>query len=231
MDDNTPGQDGLLDTLAHYPGIGAEEVFADADREPLPVLPPLPARPSSPHVLDVHQTTGVDPQGLELLLADAAARAHRMLTSAWQHQEATTGDLWQDSVRLATAHRDEEVFARLCKGTGRLPMELNCAVRAWEFGGEAGLDVLERMWLPAKKVLNEALAALRAEWVGPGPLYLRPWGNRITVDGLDVQIRLGMNGEWYPYAREHGAWWPCGLTEQLPYMALQSALASRQDIS
>ncbi|MCQ8835694.1 hypothetical protein [Streptomyces malaysiensis] len=212
--------------LSRCPGVPAEEVFRDATCEPLPELQPPPARPGSPYVMDGHQATGIDAQGLELLIADAAARAHRMLTSALPGDETVTEDLWRDSVRIAASHQDEEIFSRLCTGTGRLPMELNFAVRAWKFGGEAGLDVLERMWLPPKKALDQALSSLHAEWDGSNPLYLRVWGNRITADGLDVQIRLGTGGLWYPYAREHGAWWPCGPTEQLAYAALQSALAS-----
>jgi hypothetical protein len=205
----------------------------------------------------------VDPAALRLLAADAAARARELLTG----RTPPVLDLWQDTVRLAATHEDPRLAARLRQaldadddpaedpqvtGTrrtglgadgGRTAAELPRAVRAWRYGGPAGLEALEETWSPPRgdtKVggdLARAQAVLaRAACDGWGG-----WGedpgrdadvrgrrllNRWTVEGLGLQLRYGRDGRWHPYRREHGAWWPAGPPEQDAAAALGTLLGS-----
>ncbi|MFE5968114.1 SWF or SNF family helicase [Streptomyces sp. NPDC056463] len=66
-------------------GVPAEEAFAARDiLPPLPAPPVLPPAPGEPPSLDTETAPGpgIDPSALEVLAADAAARAHRLLAEA-----------------------------------------------------------------------------------------------------------------------------------------------------
>ena len=182
---------------------------------PLPAMPPLPERAGRGPALAESAVTepGVDPAGLELLAADAASRAHHLLAAALRERHAGTAPPrplteWQDAVRLAAVHPGVEVFARIAANCGRTPIELAAATRAWRYGGAASLDVLENPWSPPEGRLARDRAALRADWAGGTPPRLRSWRNRLTVEGRDAQLRLGMDGLWYPYTKDGGVWWP-----------------------
>jgi uncharacterized Zn finger protein len=186
-------------------------------------LPPLPAVPSLPEQAgrgpalaeSAVPEPGVDPVALELLVADAALRAHHLLAAALGARHTDTAPPvplteWQDAVRLAAAHPTMDVFARLAANCGRTPTELAAATRAWRHGGAASLDVLEKSWNPPTGRLERDREALRAEWAGGAPPRLRAWRNRWTVEGRDAQLRLGRDGLWYPYTKDRGTWWPAG---------------------
>lgn len=187
----------------------------------------------------------VDPAALEVLAADAAARAHRMLAEALSSGGLATGEevraerrreevlteegqltLNQDAVRLAAVARPSlEVAARLAAGTGRLPAELEVSVRAWRLGHAAGLAVLEEEWTPDPESLVRAEAALAEAWEdGEGPVLRSAGGGRWTVAGDGVQIRLGQDGRWWPYQREGDRWAPAGPGDHDPAAALADLL-------
>jgi uncharacterized Zn finger protein len=193
---------------------------AFASRSELPPLPaplPPPERPRrGPALMDsAVPEPGVDPVALELLAADAAMRAHHLLTGALGERHADTVPPvqlteWQDAVRLAATHPTPEVFARISSNCGRAPNELAAATRAWRHGGAASLAVLESPWNPPAARLERDREALRAEWADGKPPRLRSWRNRWTVEGRDAQLRLGQDGLWYPYTKNGGTWWPAG---------------------
>ena len=197
------------------------------DPPPLPEAPApvpgdlLPAMPAAP---------GVDPDALRLLAADAAVRARELLTTGTPPPDL---DERQDAVRLAATHRDARPAARLWHAagdgsgagrSGRARSWPERAVRAWEYGGPAGLEVLERAWTPARREVARARAALAAAWDRDESPQLDGSRNRWTVRGHGLQLRLGRDGRWYPFREESGEWWPAGPPHRDPAAVLAELL-------
>ncbi|TDU05542.1 putative Zn finger protein [Streptomyces sp. 846.5] len=198
---------------------------------PLPAPPPLPDRPGrGPALVDTAvPEPGVDPGALELLAADAATRAHHLLTAALGARHADTAPPaplteWQDAVRLAATHPATEVLARIAANCGRTPNELAAATRAWRHGGSASLDVLENDWTPPAARMERDRETLRADWAEGRPPRLRSWRNRWTVEGRNAQLRLGQDGLWYPYTKDGAVWWPAGPPDADPAVVLTALL-------
>lgn len=204
--------------------VAAQQAYA-LDVPPLPDPPPLPADSAvagAGPLLAVAPGPGVDPDALELLAADAAVRARELLAADGSAEPSAVLDVWQDTVRLAATH--PRLFARLQQASVRPSEELARAVRAWEYGGPTGLDVLEVAWSPPKQDLARARTALAAAWQGAELPELRAWRNRWTVTGRGLQLRYGRDGRWYPYREESGDWWPAGPPERDPATALAELL-------
>ncbi|WP_206304547.1 SWF or SNF family helicase [Streptomyces sp. B27] len=215
-------------------GVPAEEAFgAGSILPPLPLPPPVPEEPGLPPSLDTEAgpPPGLDPAALEVLAADSAARARRMLLEALAPghgrqpvpAELTPG---QDAVRLAADSRPEPWIAgRLAEGAGRSRAELEAAVRAWRYGGAAALAVLDEEWSPDADSLARARARLAAAWEEGERPRLRAAGARWTVAGADVQLRYDRDGRWWPYLKERGRWVPAGPADDDPASALAGVLA------
>jgi hypothetical protein len=70
-----------------------------------------------------------------------------------------------------------------------------------------------------------------ALWTGPGDVHASvapraradTRGNRWTVPGEGVQLRLGRDGRWWPYRDEAGQWVPAGEPDDDPATALAAA--------
>ncbi|WP_449352893.1 SWIM zinc finger family protein [Streptomyces shaanxiensis] len=213
-------------------GVDAAEAYAASDilpSLPTPTEPPL--EPGLPPVLDAEAPPepGVDPVAVRHLAARTAVEAHRLLTEALRpHSDrsaAVTGlTAAQDAVRLAVDATDRAVIERLAEGSGRDLESLAVATRAWELGGAAALAVLEEEWTPDEggEVYARARAALHSAWDEDERPSLRATGNRFTVTGAPVQIRLGRDGRWWPYRREGGRWVPAGPAALDPATALAS---------
>lgn len=210
-------------------GVRADEAFAARDiLPPPPAPPPVPDEPGLPPALDTETApaAGVDPAALEFLAADAAARAHRMLTEALSPghglqppEPELTRD--QDAVRLASAAPSPAIASRLAAGTARQRAELELAVSAWQFGGVAALSALEEKWTPEPEVLARATTALAEAWEEADRPQLRAAGPaRWTVVGAEAQLRLGRDGRWWPYRKERGRWAPAGPADHDPAAAL-----------
>ncbi|MFI6684120.1 SWF or SNF family helicase [Streptomyces sp. NPDC050485] len=219
-------------------GVPAGEAFAARDIvPPLPAPPPLPPEPGGPARLDTETAPepGIDPSALEFLAADAAARAHRMLTDALAPKhELTYMDsvltVDQDTVRLAAHCHDQRISARLAAASGRRPADLTAAVRAWRLGGVASLSALEEEWTPEAEDLARAAGSLDRAWPeGDRPALRAAGGNRWTVTGRDAQLRLGRDGRWWPYRKERGRWTPAGPADRDPAAALESMFAAPED--
>jgi uncharacterized Zn finger protein len=213
--------------------VRADEAFAAAGiLPPLPAPPPLPDEPGAPPSLDTGTAAagGPDAAALEFLAADAAARAHRMLAQALapgragQPQEhVLTRD--EDAVRMAASVPGPVIAARLAAGTGRTRADLDLAVRAWRYGGAAALAVLEEDFVPDDDQVSRAESALAAAWAAePDRPRLLPAGPaRWTVVGTGEQLRLGREGNWWPFRKERGAWAPAGPASPDPAEALAGA--------
>ncbi|WP_234025251.1 MULTISPECIES: SWF or SNF family helicase [unclassified Streptomyces] len=215
-------------------GVPAAEAYAA--RDVLPPLPPPPPPVTSPGPAPAlgggtPPAPGIAADALEFLVADAAARARRLLAEALapEHADAPPTPapaLSQDAVRLAAAGPGAAVAARLADGTGRGARGLALAVRAWRTGGAAGLAALEEEWMPTPEVLSRVQDRLAAAWEDEASRpRLRAAGNRWTVVGGGTQLRYGRDGRWWPFRKEAGRWAPAGPAADDPAAAL-AALAA-----
>ncbi|WP_425264086.1 SWF or SNF family helicase [Streptomyces silaceus] len=212
-------------------GVDAAEAYADgAILPPLPALPPLPEEPGLPPTLDteVEPVPGLDVAAVEFLAAQAAVEGYRLLAEALapgHDRLPVEGELTvsEDAVRLAAAHPVRAVEARLSEVSDRGRDGLALAVRAWEYGGRAALQVLEEEWTPKGEAMARARAALDAAWDEDERPQLRAARNRWTVVGADAQLRHGRDGRWWPYRKERGRWAPAGAPAHDPATALAVA--------
>jgi uncharacterized Zn finger protein len=218
-------------------GVDAAEAYAAGDiLPPLPPLPELPDEPGVPPSLDAETppAPGIDPAALEFLAARTAVQAHRLLAESLRdaaERDAPSEDLTvsEDAVRLAAGEPGREVADRLADGSGRGREGLSAAVRAWRQGGTAALSVLDGEWKVEGEKLARARAALESAWDADERPELRARGNRWTVVGAPVQLRLGRDGRWWPYHKERGRWLPAGGAAQDPATALTSAQLAAGD--
>ncbi|GAA2248349.1 hypothetical protein GCM10010232_39620 [Streptomyces amakusaensis] len=218
---------------AASPGVRADEAFAAREiLPPLPAPPPPLQEPGQPPVLDTGTAPapGIDPDALEFLAADAAARAHRLLSEALAPghgdqpvEQVLTPD--QDAVRMAAAAPGPVIVRRLASATGRGRAELDLAVRAWRSGGTSALAVLDGEWTPGPEALARASSVLDTAWEETDRPRLRASApGRWTVTGSEAQLRLGEDGRWWPYRKERGHWSPSGPGSHDPAAALAEAL-------
>ncbi|GHA36495.1 hypothetical protein GCM10010372_40700 [Streptomyces tauricus] len=214
-----------------YTGVDAAEAYGVGEILPaLPEVPAVPAEPGLPPSLDTETdpAPGVDPAALEFLAAQAAREAHRLLVDALRpghEQRGTEAELTpaQDAVRLASGGPQVSVAVRLADGSGRDRESLALAVRSWEYGGAAALDVLETDRPAEPETLARARAALESAWEEDERPVLRASRSRWTVVGGQTQLRLGPDGRWWPYRKERGRWAPVGPASQDPATALALA--------
>jgi hypothetical protein len=190
-------------------GVDAAEAYAAGDilppRPPLPALPDEPGVPPSPDT-ETPPAPGIDPAALEFLAARTAVQAHRLLAEALRdrHPSGADSTVSEYAVRLAAGDLGQEVADRLAAGSGRGRKGLAAAVRAWRHGGTAALAVLDEEWKAQGETLARARAALESAWDADEQPELRARGNRWTVVGAPVQLRLGRDGRWWPYHKERG---------------------------
>ncbi|MFI9190971.1 SWF or SNF family helicase [Streptomyces californicus] len=221
------------DARREIQGVPAGEAFAAAGiLPPLPAPPPVPGESGLGPSLDTETRppAGVDPAALEVLAADSAVRARRMLMDALApgHEEQPLPvELTpsQDAVRLAADVRPEaRTGALLAAASGRPATELDAAVRAWRYGGVAALAVLDEEWTPGPEHLERARVRLGEAWEAGERPSLRASGRaRWTVAGADLQLRLDRDGRWWPYRKERGRWIPAGPADDSPAGALAGA--------
>ncbi len=191
-------------------GTPAEEAYA-APPAALPAPPgPVTGEPLAlAPLLAGHEAAGIDAEALGALAADAAHRARDLLASTREELLAPGPDVWCDAVRLAARLPRSPAARRLGEASGRAA-DLPRAVRAWEYAGAAGVDVVDAVFTPPRELVARANDALReAGGVDGAAPEVRNWRNRWTV-GRDAQVRYGRDGRWYPFRRRSGQWWPAG---------------------
>ncbi|MER7394759.1 SWIM zinc finger family protein [Streptomyces sp. NPDC000151] len=236
---------------AALPGIPARAALQVRDLPPLPPPLPVPAHPERPLVLPTADDPAIDPAAIELLAADAAARARTCLADA-RAATAPTGrpapsraapaeaaaspfparTLWEDAIRLvAGAHptsgltaSTREIYRSVAEATDRPVNDVARAVAAWRQGGPEGLRLLETTWDPPAGDFDRARSALSAADLPS----LRPRHNHLTDADRGIQLRFGHDGRWYPYESDPGVedWWPTGRADADPVGALTPLLAT-----
>jgi hypothetical protein len=217
-------------------GVAAKTVFADWQPPAEPLAPPEPVAVAGtgPVLASSKEPDGFDPTAVEVLAADAAVRAKALLDVYLDAAPAASGDVvpalpdlsvWQDSVRIATAHTEYEIFHRLAEAADGDGTRLAMAVIAWRHGGVAALEVLEHPWTPSAADKARALAALENDGDVAELPALKVWRNRWTAEREGAQARLGQEGRWWPFrCDEDGRWWPAGPAEKDPVAALSAVL-------
>jgi uncharacterized Zn finger protein len=205
-------------------GVDARKAFGGPTAGveiPAPPLPPV--RPGQPAALPVDPPAWRAGLGGDLLelAADAAARA-------WEMAVGLSADAGlglradADLARRAARALGTPAFGPIAARSGTDTRELARQALAWRYGGPAGLELLHGEWDPVANepesadLLKAARGVLRsktgeAEFVD---------GNRVTAGRL--QLRLGRDLRWYPYARSDGDWEPSGPPEADPVQAVAS---------
>jgi uncharacterized Zn finger protein len=205
-------------------GVDARLAFgAPESAVPIPAVPLPPRRPGAPAALPVDPPpwrSGLREDLVELA-ADAASRAWEMAVGL-SADAGLSLDPDADLARRAARALGTPAFAALAARSGVGERDLAREALAWRQGGPAGLETLHAEWDPATddpdaaRLLTAARAALRAK---TDPVQATIRGNRVTAGRL--QLRLGRDLRWYPYARSDDDWEPSGAPEADPARALE----------
>jgi len=203
-------------------GVDARAAFGSPTAsEPVPPVPLPPRRPGHPAALPVDPPpwrSGLRDDLLELA-ADAASRAWDMAMGL-SADAGLTLDPDADLARRAARALGTPAFAVLAVRSGVGERDLARQALAWRQGGMTGLESLRAEWEPAAddpdafELLTAARAALRTKANAAETIQ----GNRITAGHL--QLRLGRDLRWYPYARSDQDWEPSGSPDTDPARAL-----------
>ncbi|MFY9930671.1 MAG: SWIM zinc finger family protein [Streptosporangiaceae bacterium] len=205
-------------------GVDARTAFgAPESPAPIPAVPLPPGRPGAPAPLPVDPPrwrSGLR-QDLVELAADAASRAWEMAVGLSADAGLSLGPD-ADLARRAARALGTPAFASVASRSGLAERDLARQALAWRQGGPAGLETLRAWWDPAAddpdaaRLLATARAALRAKTNAAQATIA---GNRVTAGRL--QLRLGRDLRWYPYARSDDDWEPSGAPQADPVRALE----------
>ena len=222
---DSAGAPSAAGTRAADAGVDARTAFgAPESPAPIPAIPLPPGRPGAPAPLPVDPPpwrSGLR-QDLVELAADAASRAWEMAVGL-SPDAGLSLDPDIDLARRAARALGTPAFAALAARTGLGERVLARRALAWRQGGPAGLESLGAGWDPAAddpdaaRLLTAARAALRVKTSEAKPIIE---GNRVTAGRL--QLRLGRDLRWYPYARSDDDWEPSGVPEADPARALEN---------
>lgn len=204
-------------------GVDARTAFGTAESVlPIPSVPLPPRRPGMPAALPVDPPpwrSGLREDLVELA-ADAASRAWEMAVGL-SADAGLSLDTDADLARRAARALGTAGFGTLAARSGVGERDLARHALAWRQGGLTGLDSLHVEWDPvaddpdAARLLSGARSALRAK---TGAARAEIQRNRVTAGRL--QLRLGRDLRWYPYAQSDDGWEPSGTPEADPARAL-----------
>ena len=220
---SAPASEALQLRATDDEGVDARAAFsAPTPSAEIPAPPLPPARPGQPAALPVDPPAWRADLGSDLfeLAADAAARAWEMAVGLSADSGlGLSADV--DLARRAGRALGTPAFAKLAVRSGVGARELARQALAWRNGGLAGLELLHSEWDPATEepeapeLLRAARSALRDKNDGAETVVE---GNRITTGRL--QLRLGRDLRWFPYARSDGDWEPSGPPDPDPARAV-----------
>jgi uncharacterized Zn finger protein len=217
------GAGARADDDASDKGVDARAVLAAPPPSgPIPVPPLPPTRPGYPAALPV------DPppwraalrDDLLALASDAAARAWELAVGLGPDAGLSL-DADADLARRAERTLGTPAFSALSEHCGTSGRELARRGLAWRHGGAAGLELLDAEWDPADEAPDaaELLKAARVALRDASGTPARVTRNRISAGR--VQLRLGRDLLWYPYARSDGDWEPAGPPQSDPARAAE----------
>ena len=128
----------------------------------------------------------------------------------------------RDLARRAEHALGTPAFAALAANSGVSGPELTRQALAWRYGAAMGLEVLRTEWDPAAEAADaaELMKAARTALRDAAGEPARITRNRVTTGRL--QLRLGRDLLWYPYARSAGEWEPAGPPQPEPTRATET---------
>jgi len=236
-DPSGPADPGVVASQAWSSWVAATQL-PEPQRPTLPPLPMPPRTAGAPTVLgaDAPAGSGLDTAALRHLAADAAGRALDLalgapnaglgltrrqdlarraagvladgtpnatdrLPAGGQLPHAKQGATASDGAgRTSSGTAGSPDFATLAARSGLPARQVLRLALAWDQGGPAAVTALDEQWDPGPTVLARGRALL-----GPGAVGRR---NRVTLG--DRQLRIGLDGRWYPYRKVGGSWDPDG---------------------
>lgn len=163
-----------------------------------------------------------DPALLELLTADAAARASAMLSGS----ASETEDPLIDAVRLLATAAGAQHTAVAARLAGIPEDDIRRLVLAYRHGGTPGVAAA----LAATPCSTEDMAAAvdevrRRRAFAVGDLTVE--AGTITDAGAGVRLRLGPDRRWYPFTFARTQWWPAAGASTSVIAAYQAAVRAR----
>jgi uncharacterized Zn finger protein len=204
-------------------GVDARTALAGAPPSgPIPVPPMPPRRPGHPAALPVDPPPGFEGLRADLLglAADTARRAWDLAVGLSEDAGLSLGPD-ADLARRADRALGTQAFPALAARSGVGGRELARWALAWRHGGSTGFDVLREQWDPATETAGatELLRAARVTLRDATGTVARVTRNRVSAGRM--QLRLGRDYRWYPYARIEGDWEPIGSPQTDPARAVQ----------
>jgi uncharacterized Zn finger protein len=217
----TPAQAGANTSHpAGDEGVDARTAFrTPVPWVPIPAVPLPPQRPGSAAALPVDPPpwrSGLR-EDLTELAADAASRAWELAVGLSADAGLTLAPD-ADLARRAARALGTPSFATLAARSGIPQRDLARQALAWRQGGMAGLEMLRTDWDPATEDAVELLEAAQTVLRAKTGTAAAVRGNRITAGHL--QLRLGRDLRWYPYAQSDQDWEPSGSPEADPARAV-----------
>ncbi|MCX5215708.1 hypothetical protein OG689_41875 [Kitasatospora sp. NBC_00240] len=187
-----------------YPTAGGHPVLDQLRDEPPAPAPPL--------------------EHLRLLTASAAHHATALLNG--QTNTATGVDALGDAIRLLATTTGLPYLEDAATHLGRTPEELRLLLAAYRLGGIPAVHAAAASGPADPDVVAAAEQRIQPLRPGaPGPLTCDR--NRITDMGAGLQVRLGPDGRWYPFAASGGDWRPAAGHSADPAAAFTAARRAR----
>ncbi len=217
-----PSAEPLLPTGTAVGSVRADDAYslwsATADQ---PATAPAASIPAPGYRLPT-PPPGVSP-GIASMVTTAAQRAQDVLRGAAVEEL----DPLTDAARHLSTPGGAPLLEAVASRLGRHPAEVRSLVLAYRHGGPAGVRVADGP-LPADgETVERAVAAIiAAQPTARGSL--RASGNQVTSDSAEVQLRLGPDGRWYPFAVGlAGGWQPVPGPSHDPVAAYRAARTVR----
>jgi hypothetical protein len=159
---------------------------------------------------------------LELLAADAAARATAMLAgSATQTQDPLI-----DAVRLLASAARTPHTSQTAQLTGIPEDDLRRLILAYRHGGTAGAAAAREATPCGDTEMTEAVDEVRRRRAFAASELSIDAGT-ITDTGAGVRLRWGSDGRWYPFTLARKQWWPANGANASAGTAYQAAVRAR----
>ena len=200
---------------------GARAAPSSREAVSLPETPAARAEPGAPAPwpVDPPADAPFSADGLRVLAADAAARAHAMLRDG-----ASSGlglDADDDLSRRAAVALGTDAWMALVARAGVPARQLVSRALAWRSAGPDGVAVLdEGPWPADPLVVSGGRRAMIEAGLPAADVTART--NRVTAAAAGVQLRVAHDGRWWPFSKQRGRWELAGPPAETPDDALDS---------
>jgi hypothetical protein len=163
---------------------------------------------------------GVDPTRLSACVSWAARQARAYLDAT-----PASIDPLLELVHLIAGRPQPLRYRDIAARAGISASTLTRLCLAYRYGGDEGVRNARHYHTPPPSIMDQAATSVHA---AAGHRATNPdrCDNTLTYHATSVQIRLGHNAQWYPYARAVTDWMPAGPPDTDPVTAYHHALAA-----